>query len=141
MFVRLSVINTTWHFRTYPAHLHIDLVARAQGTGNGAQMMAVLLADLKSRGIRGVHLGMSSSNDRAFKFYLKVPCCRNACILMFHVMVHRWALCSCPVRRGRVSGFWARCSDVPQTANNPLLEALFLFVVVACRGSWPCAAR
>jgi GNAT superfamily N-acetyltransferase len=56
----------------YPAHLHIDLIGRAQGAGNGTRMMSVLLAALRERGVSGVHLEMSAVNHRAKAFYLKL---------------------------------------------------------------------
>lgn len=53
----------------YPSHLHIDLLPRAQGQGNGKRMMQTLLEALKEKGSRAVHLGMFASNTRAFHFY------------------------------------------------------------------------
>jgi ribosomal protein S18 acetylase RimI-like enzyme len=57
---------------TYPSHLHIDLLPRAQGQGNGKRMMNTLLEALKKQGSRAVHLGMFASNTRAFHFYKKM---------------------------------------------------------------------
>jgi ribosomal protein S18 acetylase RimI-like enzyme len=59
-------------FRPYPSHLHIDLLPRAQGQGNGRRMIETLLARLKAMGSPGVHLGMSSVNLRAEGFYRKM---------------------------------------------------------------------
>ena len=59
-------------FRPYPAHLHVDLLARAQGRGLGARMLGVLLDELRSRRSPGVHLAMSGLNHRAFRFYQKL---------------------------------------------------------------------
>lgn len=56
----------------YPSHLHIDLLPRAQGQGNGKRMMQMLLEALKVRGSRAVHLGMYASNTRALHFYQKM---------------------------------------------------------------------
>lgn len=56
----------------YPSHLHIDLLPRAQGFGNGTQMMEVLLKMLKERGSPGVHLAVAASNHRAQGFYQKL---------------------------------------------------------------------
>ena len=56
----------------WPAHLHIDLIARAQGKGWGKQMIDVLLAELVARKSSGVHLGVSARNDRAIGFYQKM---------------------------------------------------------------------
>jgi len=59
------------YFDQFPSHFHIDLVERAQGTGLGTVMLTRLLNELKSKGSKGVHLEMSSINDRALKFYKK----------------------------------------------------------------------
>jgi ribosomal protein S18 acetylase RimI-like enzyme len=53
----------------YPSHLHIDLLARAQGQGYGKQMMHQLMDKLRAKGSPGVHLGMAASNQRAYRFY------------------------------------------------------------------------
>ena len=54
---------------THPSHLHIDLVARCQGRGHGARLMATLLDALRAAGSPGVHLGVSTRNERAVGFY------------------------------------------------------------------------
>jgi ribosomal protein S18 acetylase RimI-like enzyme len=56
----------------YPSHLHIDLLPRAQGQGNGKRMINILLEVLKAKGSRAVHLGMFASNTRALHFYKKI---------------------------------------------------------------------
>lgn len=56
----------------YPSHLHIDLLARAQGRGNGRALMETFLAALTERGSPGVHLGTSPQNRRAEQFYLRM---------------------------------------------------------------------
>jgi ribosomal protein S18 acetylase RimI-like enzyme len=56
----------------YPAHLHIDLLSRAQGQGQGRRLMNVFLETLRDRGIPGVHLGLAKRNARALRFYQKV---------------------------------------------------------------------
>ncbi len=56
---------------TYPSHLHIDLLPRAQRQGNGTKMMTVLLAALQAQGSRAVHLSMDPDNKRALRFYTK----------------------------------------------------------------------
>ena len=53
----------------YPSHLHIDVVARMQGQGHGARLMATLLDALRAAGSPGVHLGVSTRNRRAVDFY------------------------------------------------------------------------
>jgi ribosomal protein S18 acetylase RimI-like enzyme len=56
----------------YPAHLHIDLMARAHRHGHGSWMMHELMDRMRKRGAPGVHLGMAASNDRAYQFYRKL---------------------------------------------------------------------
>ena len=51
--------------RRYPAHLHIDLVPRAQGRGLGRMLISALLGELQRAGVVGVHLGMHPMNARA----------------------------------------------------------------------------
>jgi ribosomal protein S18 acetylase RimI-like enzyme len=58
--------------KPYPSHLHIDLLPRAQGQGNGTRMMNTLLEALKARGSRAVFLAMHPENKRAFTFYQKM---------------------------------------------------------------------
>jgi ribosomal protein S18 acetylase RimI-like enzyme len=53
----------------YPAHLHIDLQERARGQGLGRLLMERLLADLRARGVVGVHLGVDEDNPDAIAFY------------------------------------------------------------------------
>ena len=55
----------------YPAHLHIDLLSRAQGKGQGKLLMDRFIDYLKYNKIPGLHLELSSNNDRAFNFYHK----------------------------------------------------------------------
>ena len=56
----------------YPAHLHIDLLPRAQGQGYGRRMIEALLRLLREAGAPGVHLGMSAVNTPAFGFYQRL---------------------------------------------------------------------
>jgi ribosomal protein S18 acetylase RimI-like enzyme len=56
----------------YPSHLHIDLLPRAQGSGNGRALMETFLAALTAKGSPGVHLGTSPQNRRAERFYTKM---------------------------------------------------------------------
>jgi ribosomal protein S18 acetylase RimI-like enzyme len=53
----------------FPSHLHIDLLSRKHRQGFGGQMMNELMNRLRDKGSPGVHLGMSASNDRAYRFY------------------------------------------------------------------------
>ena len=53
----------------WPAHLHIDLLERARGTGWGRRLMAELMTRLAEAGASGVHLMVASSNLDAIGFY------------------------------------------------------------------------
>ncbi|MGM7680472.1 GNAT family N-acetyltransferase [Microbacterium sp. A94] len=53
----------------YPAHLHIDLLAETQGLGLGRQLIETLFAELRRRGVAGLHLGMDPANAGAAAFY------------------------------------------------------------------------
>ena len=55
--------------RSYPSHLHIDLLPRDQGAGWGRRLIARALGDLAAAGSSGVHLGVSAANPRAIGFY------------------------------------------------------------------------
>jgi ribosomal protein S18 acetylase RimI-like enzyme len=59
-------------FAPYPSHLHIDLLARAQGQGQGKQMIETLLEGLQNAHSSGVHLGLYARNTRALHFYKKL---------------------------------------------------------------------
>jgi len=53
----------------YPAHLHINLLPEAQGGGWGRRLIEAELDALRQAGVRGVHLGVSPTNERAKGFY------------------------------------------------------------------------
>ena len=53
----------------YPAHLHINLLPRAQGLGLGRALIERLGEQLRARGVAGVHLGVSATNKPAIGFY------------------------------------------------------------------------
>ncbi|TMP97690.1 MAG: GNAT family N-acetyltransferase [Verrucomicrobia bacterium] len=59
-------------YESYPSHLHIDLLPRAQGRGLGKELMRVLLDELAARGSPGVHLGLGATNARAERFYKRL---------------------------------------------------------------------
>jgi ribosomal protein S18 acetylase RimI-like enzyme len=56
----------------YPAHLHIDLLERAQGRGFGRRMMEQVMERLRHRGCPGAHLGVSILNPTAVGFYRRL---------------------------------------------------------------------
>lgn len=59
-------------YDAYPSHLHIDLLARAQGRGYGRRMLEQVMDKLRQRGSPGAHLGLSPANTRAFGFYQRL---------------------------------------------------------------------
>jgi ribosomal protein S18 acetylase RimI-like enzyme len=56
----------------YPAHLHIDLLPRLQGQGDGRRLLTALLENLAAAGAPGVHLGVGTANQRAIGFYRRM---------------------------------------------------------------------
>lgn len=54
---------------SYPSHLHIDLLPRAQGRGHGRAMLEEVVASLFRAGSTGIHLGVARRNERAIGFY------------------------------------------------------------------------
>jgi ribosomal protein S18 acetylase RimI-like enzyme len=53
----------------YPAHLHIDLLEHVRGQGLGRQLIEWLLAQLRERGVTGVHLEVAKDNANGIAFY------------------------------------------------------------------------
>jgi ribosomal protein S18 acetylase RimI-like enzyme len=53
----------------YPAHLHIDLLPRLQGQGDGRRLLTALMDGLDAPGI---HLGVGLANQRAIGFYRRM---------------------------------------------------------------------
>lgn len=73
------------HALAYPAHLHIDLLPRAQGRGQGRRLMQHFLAHLRQQGVSGVHLGVGERNPGAIAFYERLG---FACLERQHAV--RW---------------------------------------------------
>ncbi|MBI1177899.1 GNAT family N-acetyltransferase [bacterium] len=59
-------------FAAYPAHMHIDLLPRAQGQGWGRKLLEQEMNLLRSAGAHGVHLAVAPGNTRALAFYRKL---------------------------------------------------------------------
>lgn len=53
----------------YPAHLHVDLLPRAQGQGWGRRLLQEATGRLATLGVHGLHLGVATDNHRAQAFY------------------------------------------------------------------------
>ncbi|MFC7788966.1 GNAT family N-acetyltransferase [Microbacterium sp. MAHUQ-60] len=60
------------HAAHYPAHLHIDLLPETQGQGLGRRLIETLFAELRRRGVPGLHLGMNPQNTGAGAFYERI---------------------------------------------------------------------
>jgi ribosomal protein S18 acetylase RimI-like enzyme len=59
-------------YDAYPAHLHIDLLERAQGRGMGRRMLEQVMENLRRGGCPGAHLGVSVLNVPAQGFYRRL---------------------------------------------------------------------
>jgi ribosomal protein S18 acetylase RimI-like enzyme len=59
------------YWKSYPAHLHIDLDPAYQAKGIGGMLMKALLNDMKEHHIKAVHLGVSNTHKHAIRFYKK----------------------------------------------------------------------
>ena len=58
--------------KSYPAHLHIDILPNAQGKGYGRKLIEIFFTELQSQNIQGVHLIVSKSNQNAIGFYQQI---------------------------------------------------------------------
>lgn len=66
---RVSFLMDRIAGRKYPAHLHIDLMPEGRNKGYGTEMINTLIAHLKAKGVKGLHLGVGASNTAAHRFY------------------------------------------------------------------------
>jgi ribosomal protein S18 acetylase RimI-like enzyme len=57
---------------SYPSHLHIDLMPRAQGKGFGRRLLESVMERLRVAGSPGAHLGVSFQNTTALGFYRRL---------------------------------------------------------------------
>jgi len=53
----------------FPSHLHLDLIDRVRGQGNGRLLIERMLGQLREAGSTGVHLDVAASNANAIEFY------------------------------------------------------------------------
>lgn len=60
-----------WVTERYPAHLHLNLLPRAQGRGVGAMLFERWRTIAIKRGARGIHVGVNHANARAGGFWKK----------------------------------------------------------------------
>ena len=66
-----SLVLPRFFYRRYPAHLHIDILPGYQRMGLGSQLMDALTNHLRGKGVRGVMLGVGSTNEKGKNFYKK----------------------------------------------------------------------
>jgi GNAT superfamily N-acetyltransferase len=59
------------HFKTYPAHLHVNCHVDARGKGVGKMLVLKLLGQLKDRKIPGLHIMTGPTSDNK-NFYRKL---------------------------------------------------------------------
>ena len=71
LFAVLSDFFQRKYKKTYPAHLHIDILPQYQRMGLGHMLMDALCLNLKSKGIKGVCLTAGVKNIKGRKFYEK----------------------------------------------------------------------
>jgi GNAT superfamily N-acetyltransferase len=57
--------------RAYPAHLHMNLLPRIQGRGNGPRLLNLWLGRARELGATAVHVGANARNPGAIKFWKK----------------------------------------------------------------------
>jgi ribosomal protein S18 acetylase RimI-like enzyme len=67
--VRTRKVPTETVDPRWPAHLHIDLLPVARGTGVGRRLMTTWLDTLRADGIPGCHLVTWAENDGAIAFF------------------------------------------------------------------------
>ncbi|MEM5584410.1 GNAT family N-acetyltransferase [Roseibium sp. AS2] len=54
---------------TFPAHIHMNLLARAQGRGIGTRLLGAWLDRARRSGIRAVHAGVGAANEAGLAFW------------------------------------------------------------------------
>ncbi|MTH95705.1 N-acetyltransferase [Roseibium sp. RKSG952] len=58
-----------WVDRHYPAHVHINLLPRAQGAGVGRRLLNSWLSLAAVHGKKRIHVGVNAANGRAIRFW------------------------------------------------------------------------
>lgn len=65
-----SLVTFTDEYQKYPAHLHMNTHQDYRGLGLGAMILAGAEADLRMKGIVGLHL-ITEKSSRNYQFYFK----------------------------------------------------------------------
>jgi GNAT superfamily N-acetyltransferase len=55
----------------YPAHIHMNLLARLRGQGVGTRLLSAWTDQARQNGVRHIHLGASRSNEGGIAFWTK----------------------------------------------------------------------
>ena len=55
----------------YPAHIHMNLLARLRGQRVGTRLLEMWVGQAKAAGVRGIHLGASASNSGGIAFWTR----------------------------------------------------------------------
>lgn len=55
--------------QNYPAHIHMNLLERARGTGGGSRLLSMWVEMARSNNIRGIHLGANPENHNGIAFW------------------------------------------------------------------------
>ena len=55
--------------QNYPAHIHMNLLERARGTGGGCRLLSMWVEMARSNNIRGIHLGANPENHNGIAFW------------------------------------------------------------------------
>ncbi|OCJ12064.1 acetyltransferase [Rhizobium sp. AC27/96] len=53
----------------FPAHIHMNLLPRAQGKGIGTALLDRWIENARANGVKGIHLGANSGNHGAIRFW------------------------------------------------------------------------
>ncbi|WP_349957962.1 GNAT family N-acetyltransferase [Rhizobium sp. ZPR3] len=53
----------------FPAHIHMNLLPRAQGKGIGSALLDRWIANARANGVKGIHLGANASNHDGIRFW------------------------------------------------------------------------
>ncbi|MBB3050037.1 ribosomal protein S18 acetylase RimI-like enzyme [Prauserella isguenensis] len=61
-----------FHDERWPAHLHLDVVESARGSGAAEGLVRHFLSQLKEQGVPGCHLQTVQENERAVRFFRRM---------------------------------------------------------------------
>lgn len=53
----------------FPAHIHMNLLPRAQGKGMGTALLDRWIENARTNGVKGIHLGANTGNRGAVRFW------------------------------------------------------------------------